>query len=81
LATAIGEHEFCGLECGDQPSLTEMLAVANFLANRMESGLNEDEMFENLPDFGALALDADTLDWMISASAEEVRILQQALCA
>ena len=81
LATAIGEHEFCGLECGDQPSLTEMLAVANFLANRMESGLNEDEMFENLPDFGALALDADTLDWMISASAEEVRVLQQALCA
>lgn len=77
LTDAIGGHESCSLLCRSPASLTEVLAVANFLAVRIGISKN-DEAIADLPNFGSLNLDKQTLAWIIAVSADEVQALQQA---
>jgi HD-like signal output (HDOD) protein len=80
LTDAIGGHESCSLICKSPASLTEILAVANFLAVRI--GISKsDEVIADLPSFGSLSLDTQTLAWILAVSADEVQVLQEALGA
>lgn len=79
LSTAIGEHGSCSLRCGPQASLTEVVAVANLLAERIGTQIDNDEALCELPNFGSLNLDPQTLAWVIAVSADEVHALQDAI--
>jgi HD-like signal output (HDOD) protein len=79
LVDAIEGHDSCNLICGSPASLTEIVAVANFLSERLEESQNDDEFIEDLPSFGSLELDRDTLLWILAASSNEVGFLQTAL--
>lgn len=79
LSNAIGDHESCGLQCGPQASLTEVVAVANLLAERIGTRLDNDDVLADLPNFGSLNLDPQTLTWLIAVSADEVQVLQDVI--
>ncbi len=81
LADAVGKHESCDLESIDPSCLTAIVAVANFLANTLESEPIDGNFFEDLPPFNLLGLDTATLAWVILSSEEETRSLQQAFLA
>jgi HD-like signal output (HDOD) protein len=75
LAVAIGEHERCGLEAPDPPTLTAVLAVANYFAEYSERARGDADFHRGLPNLGALAVDKPTFDWLIRAADIDVRLL------
>jgi HD-like signal output (HDOD) protein len=75
LAVAVGEHESVKLDAADPPTLTEVLAVANYLAEHSEAACADPGFHSALPSFGALAMDQRTFDWMMRSADVEVRLL------
>jgi HD-like signal output (HDOD) protein len=75
LAVAVGEHERVKLDAADPSTLTEVLAVANYLAEHSEAACADPEFHSTLPSFGALALDQRTFDWMMRSADVDVRLL------
>jgi HD-like signal output (HDOD) protein len=75
LATAVGDHEHCSLAVPEPPTLTGVVAVASFLAERSEAACNDPDFHGKLPDLGALATDKSTFDWLIRAADVDVRLL------
>jgi HD-like signal output (HDOD) protein len=75
LAAAVGGHETCGLRAAAPPSLTEILAVANYLAEHSAEAVADDSFHEHAPDFGALALDEPTFAWLLRAGDVDMRLL------
>lgn len=75
LAAAVGDHQTCRLEAADPPSLTEVLAVANYLAEHSAAACDDESFHEKAPSFGSLALDKPTFDWLIRAADVDVRML------
>jgi HD-like signal output (HDOD) protein len=78
LAVAVGEHEGCGLEAPEPPTLTSVLAAANFLAEESEAACADQEYHARLPSLGALHPDKPTFDWLIRAADVDVRLLMLA---
>jgi HD-like signal output (HDOD) protein len=78
LARAVGDHETCGLEAPDPPTLTSVLAVANFLAERSEAACADQDYYSAVPRLGALHPDKPTFDWLIRAADVDVRLLMLA---
>jgi len=75
LAAAVGDHETCSLAVADPPSMTGVVAVANYLAEHSEAACADAEFHACAPDFGALTLDKPTFDWLIRAADVDVRLL------
>jgi HD-like signal output (HDOD) protein len=78
LAAAVGDHESCGLEAPDPPTLTSAVAVANYFAEHSETACGDPEFHAKLPSLGALAVDKPTFDWLIRAADVDVRLLMLA---
>jgi HD-like signal output (HDOD) protein len=75
LAVAVGEHETVSLEAADPPTLTAVLAVANYLAEHSEAACADQEFHSKAPSFGALGMDKPTFDWLIRSADVDVRLL------
>ena len=75
LAVAVGDHETCALAASDPPSLTEIVAVANYLAEQSAAAGNDDDLHAKAPSFGSLALDKPTFDWLMRAGDVDIRML------
>jgi HD-like signal output (HDOD) protein len=75
LALAVGEHESCSLAAPDPPTMTSVVAVANYLVEHSEAACADAEFHAKTPDFGALSLDKPTFDWLIRAADVDVRLL------
>jgi HD-like signal output (HDOD) protein len=81
LAVAVGEHERGSLAAPEPPTLTAVLAAANYLAEHAEhaeAAGGDADAFERIPDLGSLAVDRSTFDWLIRASDVDVRMLMMA---
>jgi len=52
-----------------------VVGVANYLAEHSEAACNDPEFHAKVPDFGALATDKPTFDWLIRAADVDVRLL------
>src|SRR6185295_16874439 len=78
LAVAVGDHEGCGLEAPDPPTLTAILAVANYFAQHSDTACGDPEFYSKLPALGALAVDEPTFNWLIRAADVDVRLLMLA---
>lgn len=79
LVAAVGDHDSCDLACGPDASVTNVVAVANYLAERITECGDEDEIIDGLADLGSLTPDHDTLAWMLRVSSNEIRALQSAM--
>jgi HD-like signal output (HDOD) protein len=75
LAVAVGEHQTCALEAPEPPRLTDVVAVANYLAENSEAACADEHYFEKAPNLGSLAMDKPTFDWLIRAGDVDVRLL------
>jgi HD-like signal output (HDOD) protein len=75
LAAAVGDHESCSLEAADPPTMTAVVAVANYLVEHSEAACADAEFHAKVPNLGALALDKPTFDWLIRAADVDVRLL------
>jgi HD-like signal output (HDOD) protein len=78
LAIAVGDHQSCPLEAADPPTMTAVVAVANYLAEHSETACNEENFFAKAPSFGALSMDKPTFDWLIRAGDVDIRLLMLA---
>jgi HD-like signal output (HDOD) protein len=74
LAAAVGEHEHRGLEAVAPAALTDVVAVANFLAEASANG-RIDGLYDRCPDFGALSLEQPTFDWLLRAGKVDIHLL------
>jgi len=75
LAVAVGEHESVGLEAAEPPTMTAVVAVANYLAEHSETACADADFHAKVPSFGALAVDKPTFDWLIRAADVDLRLL------
>jgi HD-like signal output (HDOD) protein len=75
LAVAVGDHESCSLAVPEPPTMTGVVAVANYLVEHSEAACADPEFHSKAPDFGALSLDKPTFDWLIRAADVDVRLL------
>jgi HD-like signal output (HDOD) protein len=75
LAAAVGEHELGSLAAPDPPTMTSIVAVANYLAEHSEEACNDPEFHARAPDFGTLASDKASFDTMIRSADVDVRLL------
>jgi HD-like signal output (HDOD) protein len=78
LASAVGDHESGGLDAADPPTMTAVVAVANYLAENSAAACSDPEFHDRLPRFGALSVDKPTFDWLIRAADVDVRLLMLA---
>ena len=75
LALAVGEHQTCTLEAPEPPRLTNVVAVANYLAENSEAACADEQYFDKAPSLGSLAMDKPTFDWLVRAGDVDVRLL------
>jgi HD-like signal output (HDOD) protein len=75
LAEAVGDHQTCPLEAPEPPRLTDVVAVANYLAEHSEQACNDEDYFAQAPNLGSLAMDKPTFDWLIRAGDVDIRLL------
>ncbi len=75
LAAAVGDHQNCGLEAPEPPTLTDIVALANYLAENSELATQDDDFHSKVPPLGSLALDKPTFDWLIRAGDVDIRML------
>jgi HD-like signal output (HDOD) protein len=75
LAAAVGEHESCSLAAAEPPTLTAVVAAANYLAEHSEAACADPEFHSQAPDLGALRMDKATFDWLIRAADVDVRLM------
>lgn len=78
LAAAVGDHQSCPLEAAEPPTLTEVVAVANYLAERTGEAVNDEQFFDKVPSLGSLSMDKATFDWLIRAGDVDIRLLMLA---
>lgn len=78
LAWAVGDHQSCRLEAPDPPTLTEVLAVANYIAEHSEIAVRDEQFFDKTPSLGSLAMDKATFDWLVRAGDVDIRLLMLA---
>src|SRR5215470_5152662 len=75
LAVAVGEHQACALAAPEPPRLTDVVAVANWLAENSEVACADEHYFDKAPSLGSLAMDKPTFDWLVRAGDVDVRLL------
>ena len=75
LAATVGDHESCSLEAPDPPTMTTVVAVANYLVEHSEAACADPEFHAKTPNIGTLAMDKPTFDWLIRAADVDVRLL------
>ena len=75
LAAAVGEHLSCSLEAPDPPTLTAVVAVANYLVEHSEAACADSEFHAKVPSFGSLSMDKPTFDWLVRAADVDVRLM------
>jgi HD-like signal output (HDOD) protein len=75
LAEAVGEHQTCALQAPEPPRLTDVVAVANYLAEHSEAACADENYFDTAPSLGSLAMDKPTFDWLIRAGDVDIRLL------
>jgi HD-like signal output (HDOD) protein len=75
LAAAVGDHESCSLTAPDPPTMTSVVAVANYLVEHSDAACADAEFHSKVPDLGALSLDKATFHWVIRAADVDVRLL------
>jgi HD-like signal output (HDOD) protein len=75
LAAAVGEHESCNLGAPEPPTMTAVVAVANYLVEHSEAAVADAEFHCKVPGFGSLSLDKATFDWLIRAADVDVRLM------
>jgi HD-like signal output (HDOD) protein len=75
LAAAVGDHERCSLTAPDPPTMTAVIAVANYVVEHSDDAIADPQFHSKVPDFGSLALDKATFDWLIRAADVDVRLL------
>ena len=75
LVAAVRDHETCDLAAGSPASLTEIVAVANFLAEHGGEVAVDEDFHGRAPDFGSLAMDKATFDWLLRAGDVDMRLL------
>ena len=75
LATAVGEHETSNLAAPDPPTMTAIVAAANYLAEHSEEACKDPDFHAKAPDLGALASDKASFDTMIRSADVDVRLL------
>jgi HD-like signal output (HDOD) protein len=78
LALAVGEHQSCRLEAPEPPTMTEVVAVANYLAEHTDEAVNNEQFFDKAPNLGSLSMDKATFDWLIRAGDVDIRLLMLA---
>jgi HD-like signal output (HDOD) protein len=78
LAAAVGEHQSCGLDAPEPPTLTYLVAVANYLAENSEPAALGDDFHAKAPAFGSLSLDKPTFEWLVRAGDVDIRMLMMA---
>ena len=78
LAQAVGDHQTCQLEAGEPPTMTEVVAVANYLAEHSELACQDETFYTQLPSFGSLTMDKATFEWLIRAGDVDIRLLMLA---
>jgi HD-like signal output (HDOD) protein len=75
LAVAVGDHQTCALQAPEPPRLTDVVAVANYLAEHSEAACADENYFDKAPSLGSLAMDKPTFDWLVRAGDVDVRLL------
>jgi HD-like signal output (HDOD) protein len=75
LAAAVGEHEHCSLAAPEPPTLTSVIAVANYLVDHSEAACADTDFHSKIPSFGSLSMDKATFDWLIRAADVDVRLV------
>jgi HD-like signal output (HDOD) protein len=75
LAAAVGEHLSCSLEAPDPPTMTAVVAVANYLVEHSDAAIADSAFHSKTPSFGALSMDKATFDWLVRAADVDVRLM------
>jgi len=75
LAEAVGDHQTCALDAPEPPRLTDVVAVANYLAEHSEEACSDEGYFAQAPSLGSLSMDKPTFDWLIRAGDVDIRLL------
>jgi len=75
LAEAVGDHQTCALDAPEPPRLTDVVAVANYLAEHSEEACNDEGFFARAPSLGSLSMDKPTFEWLIRAGDVDIRLL------
>jgi HD-like signal output (HDOD) protein len=78
LATAVGEHQNRALAAPEPPTLADVVAVANYLAERSDAATRDPNFYAAAPSFGSLSMDEPTFDWLVRAGDVDVRLLMVA---
>jgi HD-like signal output (HDOD) protein len=78
LAVAVGDHQSCALEASEPATMTDVIAVANFLAEHSAEACRDEQFFDKVPNLGSLAMDKATFDWLIRAGDVDIRLLMLA---
>lgn len=79
LSVAVRDHDSCPLAAGVPISLTEVVAIANYLSNQAEACEDTAALIDELPDFGSFSLDDETLTFVLDTASEEVDSLLASL--
>ena len=75
LALAVGEHLACSLEAPDPPTMTAVVAVANYVVEHSEAACADSDFHAKAPSFGSLSMDKATFDWLVRAADVDVRLM------
>ncbi len=79
LAQAVSDHELYDLEGGGKPTLTDVVSVANLLANNENGEPSERVDLNEVPACHRLGLDTETCVDIILSSEVEIKALHKAL--
>ncbi len=79
LAQAVSDHELYDLEGHGPPTLTDVVAVANLLANQQKCDLANQVDLNEVPACHRLGLDTETCADIIQSSKVEIKALHKAL--
>lgn len=75
LAAAVGDHESCSLAAPEPPTMTAVLAAANYLAEHGEAAAADADFHSKAPSFGSLSMDKATFDWLLRSADVDVRLM------
>lgn len=75
LAAAVGDHETCSLAAPAPPTMTAVVAAANYLVEHSEAAIADADFHSKAPSFGSLSMDKATFDWLIRAADVDVRLM------
>jgi HD-like signal output (HDOD) protein len=78
LALAVGDHQSLSLAAPAPPTLTHVVAVANYVVEHTALAQADPEFHKKLPDFGALAMDQQTFEWLVRAGEVDIKMLMVA---